>query len=81
MGGIMPLAYVLINVEAGADKEVLEEIRKIHEIKASYMVYGVYDIVAIVESKTFDKIREMVTKKIRQLDKVYSTITMIVIEN
>jgi DNA-binding Lrp family transcriptional regulator len=68
----------LVNVEAGADKEVLEEIRKIPEIKASHMVYGIYDIVAIVESETLEKLREMVTKKIRQLVKVRSTVTMIV---
>jgi DNA-binding Lrp family transcriptional regulator len=78
IGDIMPLAFVLVNVEAGADKEVLEEIRKIPEIKASHMVYGIYDIVAIVESETLEKLREMVTKKIRQLVKVRSTVTMIV---
>jgi DNA-binding Lrp family transcriptional regulator len=76
----MPLAFVLLNVEAGAEKEVLENIRKIPEVKASYMVYGVYDIVAMVESGTLEKLREMVTKKIRQLDKVRSTMTMIVME-
>jgi DNA-binding Lrp family transcriptional regulator len=74
----MPLAFVLLNVEAGAEKEVLENIRKIPEVKASYVVYGVYDLVAMVESGTLDKLREMVTKKIRQLDKVRSTMTMIV---
>jgi len=77
----MPLAFVLLNVEAGAEKEVLENIRKIPEVKASYMVYGVYDIVAMVESGTLEKLREMVTKKIRQLDKVRSTMTMIVMES
>ena len=77
----MPLAFVFINVETSADKEVLENIKKIPEVKASYLVYGVYDIVAMVESDTFEKLREMVTKKIRQLDKVRSTTTMIVMEN
>ena len=81
MGGITPLAFVLVNVEAGEDKEVLENMKKIPEVKASYMVYGVYDIVVMVESDTLDKLREMVTKKIRQLDKVRSTMTMIVMEN
>jgi DNA-binding Lrp family transcriptional regulator len=77
----MPLAFVFVNVETSADKEVLENIKKIPEVKASYLVYGVYDIVAMVESDTFEKLREMVTKRIRQLDKVRSTTTMIVMEN
>jgi DNA-binding Lrp family transcriptional regulator len=80
MGGIMPLAFVLVNVEAGTDKEVLENIKKTPEVKQAYMVYGVYDIIVMLESDTLEKLREMVTKKIRQLDKVRSTMTMIVME-
>jgi DNA-binding Lrp family transcriptional regulator len=74
----MPLAFVLLNVETGAEKEVLENIEKIPEVKASYVVYGVYDIVVMLESDTLDKLRETITKKIRGLDKVRSTMTMIV---
>jgi len=77
----MPLAFVFVNVEAGREKEVLENIKKIPEVKASYLVYGVFDIIVMLESDTFEKLREMVIKKIRQLDKVSSTMTMIVMEN
>lgn len=77
----MPLAFVLVNVEAGTDREVLENIKKIPEVKTAYMVYGVYDIVVMLESDTLERLREMVTKKIRQLDKVRSTMTMIVMES
>jgi DNA-binding Lrp family transcriptional regulator len=77
----MTLAFVLVNVEAGTDKEVLENIRKIPEVKTAYMVYGVYDLVVMLESGTLDELREIVTKKIRYLDKVRSTMTMIVMEN
>jgi len=77
----MPLAFVLVNVEAGTDREVLENIKKIPEVRTAYMVYGVYDIVVMLESDTLERLREMVTKKIRQLDKVRSTMTMIVMEN
>lgn len=76
----MPIAFVLVNVEAGTDREVLENIKKIPEVKTAYMVYGVYDIIVMIESDTLEKLREMVTKKIRQLDKVRSTMTMIVME-
>ncbi|MCX8182221.1 MAG: Lrp/AsnC ligand binding domain-containing protein [Candidatus Methanomethylicaceae archaeon] len=76
----MPLAFVLVNVEAGTDKEVLDNIKKVPEVKQAYMVYGVYDIIVMLESETLEKLRETVTKKIRQLDKVRSTMTMIVME-
>jgi len=76
----MPLAFVLINAEIGSEDEVLTELRKLGNVKESYVVYGVYDIVAKVEAESMDKLKEIVTWKIRRLDKVRSTLTMIVVE-
>jgi DNA-binding Lrp family transcriptional regulator len=76
----MPLAFVLINAEIGSEDEVVAELRKIGNVKESYAVYGVYDIVAKVEAESMDKLKEIVTWKIRRLDKVRSTLTMIVVE-
>ena len=76
----MPLAFVLINAEIGSEDEVVTELRKIGNVKESYVVYGVYDIVAKVEADSMDKLKEIVTWKIRRLDRVRSTLTMIVVE-
>ncbi len=76
----MPLAFVLINAEIGSEDEVLKELRKLSNVKESYVVYGVYDVVAKVEADSMDKLKEIVTWKIRRLDKVRSTLTMIVVE-
>jgi DNA-binding Lrp family transcriptional regulator len=76
----MPLAFVLINAEIGSEDEVVGELRKLSNLKESYVVYGVYDIVAKVEADSMDKLKEIVTWKIRRLDKVRSTLTMIVVE-
>lgn len=76
----MPVAFVLINAEIGSEDEVVRELRKLSNVKESYVVYGVYDIVAKVEAESMDKLKEIVTWKIRRLDKVRSTLTMIVVE-
>lgn len=76
----MPAAFVLINAEIGSEDEVLKELRKMEQVKEAYVVYGVYDIVAKVESETMDKLKEIVTWKVRRLNKVRSTLTMIVVE-
>ena len=76
----MPTAFVMINTEIGSEKEVLDEIRKIDAVKESYMVYGVYDIVAKVSADTMDNLKEIVTWNVRRLDKVRATLTMIIIE-
>ncbi len=76
----MPAAFVLINAEIGSEDEVLKELRKMDNVKEAYVVYGVYDIVAKVEAETMDKLKEVVTWKVRRLNKVRSTLTMIVVE-
>ena len=76
----MPVAIVLVNAEIGSEDEVVAELRKIGNVKESYEVYGVYDVVAKVEAESMDKLKEIITWKIRKLDKVRSTLTMLVIE-
>ena len=77
----MPTAYVLITTEAGAVSSVIDSLKKIDNVTETYMVYGVYDIVAEVKAETMDKLEEIVTWDLRSLDKVRSTLTMIVIED
>ncbi len=76
----LPSAFVLINAEIGSEDEVLKQLKTLPNVKESYVVYGVYDIVAKVSADTMDKLKEIVTWKIRRLDKVRSTLTMIVVE-
>ncbi len=76
----MPVAIVLVNAEIGSEDEVVAELRKIGNVKESYEVYGVYDVVAKVQAESMDKLKEIITWKIRKLDKVRSTLTMLVIE-
>ena len=75
----MPMAFVMINTELGSEKEVLDEIRKINEVKESCIVYGIHDIAAKIGADTMDKLDEIVTK-VRNLDKIQATVTLILIE-
>jgi len=42
------------------------------------MVYGVYDIITRVDAETLQDLKDTISFKIRRLDKVRSTLTMIV---
>ncbi|MCD6593565.1 Lrp/AsnC ligand binding domain-containing protein [Candidatus Bathyarchaeota archaeon] len=77
----MPIAFVLINSEIGSEGEVLRELKKMDGVKEAYTVYGVYDVIAKVEASSMDKLKDIVTWRIRRLEKVRSTLTMIVIES
>lgn len=76
----MPTAYVLINCDLGSEEEILKEIKKLPEVVEVSGVYGVYDIIAKLQADSMDKLRETITWKVRRVDKVRSTLTMIVIE-
>jgi len=76
----MPKAFVLIHTEIGSESDVLKDLRKIEGVEEAYAVYGVYDIICKVGAETMDKLKEIVIWRIRRLDKVRSTLTMIIIE-
>ncbi len=76
----MPQAFVLINVESGAEEEVVSDLKKIDGVTEAYFSYGVYDIIAKVKAESMEKLKEMVTRKIRALSKVRSTLTLIMME-
>lgn len=75
----MATAYILINVEIGSEEEVLRNLRPISEVKEAHLVYGVYDIIAHIETETMQELKDTVSWKIRRLDKIRTTLTMIVV--
>jgi DNA-binding Lrp family transcriptional regulator len=77
----MPMAFVFMNIDTGGEQEVLNQLRGIPSVKEAYLVYGVYDLVARIEAETMEKLKEIVTWKVRRLDKVRSTLTTIVMES
>jgi len=76
----MPIAFVLINAEIGSEADVLNELKGVEGVEEAYSVYGVYDIIAKVGADSMDKLKDIVTWRIRRLNKVRSTLTMIVID-
>ncbi|GAH11565.1 unnamed protein product, partial [marine sediment metagenome] len=52
----------------------------IPEVKYFHMVNGVYDIIVKIEAKSIEQLKDIIGKKIRPLDHIKSTLTMLVIE-
>ncbi len=80
----VPTAYVLLNSDLGSDESIIAEVKQIladegikYEVQG---VYGVYDIVLKLTSDDAEKLRGIITNKIRKISKVQSTLTMMVIE-
>ena len=70
-------AYVLLNTELGKEPEVIKAMKGAKEVKNIYSLYGIYDVIVEVEAETMEKVKEVVFNRIRRLDNVKSTITLI----
>ena len=73
----MGKAYVLVNTQNGQAQTVRDSMAKIEGVTRAECVYGVYDVVVAVEHENIDKLKEIVTWKIRRVDGVKSTLTLI----
>lgn len=73
----MPRAYILVNTETDVEEEFIEEVMKLEGVIEVASVYGRYDFVIIVESETMEKVKDIITWKIRRIRSVKSTITLI----
>ena len=74
----MPTAYVLINCDLGYEDEIIKKIKQIPKVMDVIHVSGVYDIIVRISSEDMDKLKETIKLNIKKIDKVRSTITMIV---
>jgi DNA-binding Lrp family transcriptional regulator len=76
----MPHAFVLLNVESGSEDNVLKQLKNIGFVEEAYVSYGVYDLIIKVKADTMDALKEAVTHKIRVINQVRSTLTLIMMD-
>jgi DNA-binding Lrp family transcriptional regulator len=76
----MPKALVLMNAELGHETTLVNELRKTPNVTEVYAVYGVYDVIVKVEADSMEKLREAIATKLRKVNGIKSTLTMIIVE-
>ena len=76
----MNIAYVLINAELGVEEAVIKRLNEIPQVKEIYAVYGIYDIITQLEAADNKELKDLISSKIRRIDGVRSTLTMIVMD-
>ena len=75
----MHIGFILLNSDLGAEEYIVEELKKIPEVKKAYLTFGAYDIIAEVHAQTQEDFEKTVSSKIRRLARVVSTMTLNVI--
>lgn len=72
----MATAYVLINCDLGSEDKVLSELKSIKKIKETKGVFGAYDIVTKIEAPSSEMVKDIISSKIRRIDRIRSTLTL-----
>jgi len=72
------LAYVLVTLQSGSEKNVLKKVSSFKEVKEVDMVYGEYDAIVKVLVDEISELDTFLTDKLRVLPDIYLTTTMIV---
>ena len=72
-------AFVFITTEVNNSYIAFEELKKITEIKEVYLAYGAYDLVAKVSGESFESLREIIHRRIRNISGIMSTLTLTLI--
>jgi len=72
----MATAYVFVNCDLGFEGEIIDEIKQLKGVKEVQGVFGAYDILVRLESANLENLREIITWKLRKLNRVKSTLTL-----
>jgi DNA-binding Lrp family transcriptional regulator len=74
----MTSAFLFINAELLFIEDVMNKLKEVPEIVDVYKVQGIYDIIARVSSDTEEKLKEFVSERIRRIDRITGTVTVII---
>ncbi len=75
----MSSAYVLINCDLGSEEDVISHLKTIDGVKEVHGTFGVYDVMVKIESDNHDTLRDTITWKIRKMERIRSTLTLMTI--
>ena len=72
------LAYVLVTLNPGTEKDMLEKISYLDEVSEVSMMYGEYDAIIKLHTGDLEQLNQFLTDKLRVLPDIFQTATLIV---
>jgi len=72
------LAYVLVTMKSGSEKDVCDKVSSFEEVMEVDLVYGEYDAIVKVHVEELSQLDKFLTDKLRALPDIFLTTTMIV---
>ena len=75
----MERAIVLVNATPGGEDSVLRDLKGTKSVLEIHQLYGLYDLLAIVEAEDDQGVKAVISSKFRSHPNVASTLTMKVV--
>jgi DNA-binding Lrp family transcriptional regulator len=75
----MTNAFVAIHCQTGKENQIIRSLIEIKGVSEVTGVLGLYDIIIKIEAEDSMKLEQIITKKIRTVPHVITTMTLIVI--
>ena len=73
-------AFVLLNVDYKKQKNVIEAAKKIPLVKAVNPVYGMYDVIIILESSNMQDIKMAIDVDLHKIDGINNLTSLIAVK-
>ena len=73
-----PEAIVLITTSHGAERKLLEKLRKFEELAEAHTVHGYFDIVARFKTSNFDCLSELLNVRVKKTEGVKSSKNLLI---
>ena len=76
----MDTAFILLKPEPAREKDVYSALLDIAEVIETHALYGEYDLLARVECANSKELTSILMKKLRQIDGIRETETLIAVD-
>jgi len=76
---LMRKAFVMINTDLGTETVLQSELKKVEGIVGAYQVFGIYDMVVVIEAESEEELKDIIFSRIRTLKYLRSTLTLNVV--
>lgn len=70
-------AYVLLNVDYKQQKNIIEQAKKLPAVKSIKTVYGIYDILVVLESENMQEIKNTIDVHLHNIDGINNLTSLI----
>jgi DNA-binding Lrp family transcriptional regulator len=74
----MVSALVLVNTDLNSQDKVLESLKLIGGVEQAHSLFGLYDFLVKIKAENIDEIRNITKSKIKKVDRVTSSLTLMI---